>query len=399
MRRDHTLLFSPGAIAGLDLKNRLVRSATWDPSILPRRALTPDVTGIYRRLALGGVGLIVTGGLPVINGETLQQPQPSYFDLRVDGIERLVEVTREAANGCKIVAQLETGHMPVMPSPYQGPVTGVIERVFTRLDVEKIIACFVEGVVSIWRDGFDGVQLHAAHGGLLCSFLSPLTNRREDEYGGSIENRARLLAEIISRARVTVGRFPILVKLNATDYLPGGTGQENFPAMARAVAAAGVDALEISGGMWDCLARPAAELGFPPVPSPEAHTMLNRPGTQSYFYPFAVGLNAGVPVILVGGNRDADRLEALLHERQVDFIALSRPLICEPDLPARWQAGRGPSAAECISCNACLYDMYIHPGRAEPGLVRCVYREDLELYRESQPWLDTWVAKNVHRAG
>lgn len=110
--------------------------------------------------------------------------------------------------------------------------------------------------------GFDGVQLHAAHGGLLICFLSPYTNRRIDEYGGSVEKRVRIVREIISEAKEEVGDFPILIKMNCTDYVEGGLDLDTFPALAKEIENSGVDALEVSGGMWDCLVRSEEELGF-----------------------------------------------------------------------------------------------------------------------------------------
>jgi 2,4-dienoyl-CoA reductase-like NADH-dependent reductase (Old Yellow Enzyme family) len=242
--------------------------------------------------------------------------------------------------------------------------------------------------------GFDGVQLHAAHGSLLSCFLSPYTNRREDEYGGSVQNRVRIVHDIVHGARRTVGDWPILIKVNCTDYLVGGLDIEAFPAQAREVARAGVDAIEVSGGMWDCLARSAEELGFRPVPAPESHTRIHRPDQQSYFLKFAERLDVDVPVILVGGNRDVERLERIVRRGAVDLIALCRPLINEPDLPRRWLEGRGSSGTDCISCNSCIHDLIVHPGRPEPGVVRCVFKHDPQHHRLAQQWLSSWVAEN-----
>jgi 2,4-dienoyl-CoA reductase-like NADH-dependent reductase (Old Yellow Enzyme family) len=258
-------------------------------------------------------------------------------------------------------------------------------------ETHAITAAFVAAAVDLQAAGFDGVQLHAAHGGLLSAFLSPYTNRRQDVYGGPVENRVRIVREIITAIRARVGDFPVLIKLNGTDYLPGGVDAASFPALAAEVARAGVDAIEVSGGMWECLVRTEAELGFRPVPSPESHTRLRKAGSQSYFLPCAAQLHLGLPVILVGGNRDVERLEEIVRQGQADFIALSRPLIREPDLPNRWREGRGSRLAACVSCNSCLFDMYVHPGRPEPGVVRCVCRADKELHRQAQQWLAGWV--------
>jgi 2,4-dienoyl-CoA reductase-like NADH-dependent reductase (Old Yellow Enzyme family) len=397
--RDDYLLFSPTEVCGLALPNRLVRSATWDPSVLVARRVTDEALDLYRELAVGGVGMIISGGFPVFEqrmapDEEGQGQVRTYADLRVGGLARLVDVVRRAGTGCGFVAQLEGGDVAAGPSDISSPY-GVKTRPLAAEEIELIVECFVEAIVEMKAAGFDGVQLHAAHGGLLSRFLSPYTNRRDDAYGGSVRNRVRVVREIVSRARGVVGGFPILIKMNGTDYTEGGIDIESFPALAREIERAGIDSIEVSGGMWDCLARPEEALGFRPVPSPESHTRIHSPERQSYFLPYAERLDLSIPVILVGGNRDVDRLEQILQQGHVGLIALCRPLISEPDLPNRWLEGRGSSSTDCISCNACIHDMFVHPGRETPGLVRCVFKEDREQYKAAQAWLATWVEENV----
>lgn len=393
MDRSQYKLFSPGSISHLVIPNHLVRSATWDPSILNSRQMTEGVLDIYRRLALGGVGLIISGGFPVyrecLPGED-GSPVWGYADLRIHGLEKMPQVVRQASPACKIIAQLETGYSTAGPSSVHSPLSKDPVRELSLQEIEHIVNWFVLGVVDMRASGFDGVQLHAAHGSLLSRFLSPHTNHRQDEYGGSPHNRVEIIREVVARARQRVGDFPILIKMNGTDYLEDGTGMESFPALAGEVARAGVDAIEISGGMWECLLRPEDELGFRAVPTPEAHTHIRRPEQQSYFLPYAGQLDLPVPIILVGGNRDVERLEAILQGSKVDFIALSRPLICEPDLPNRWRAGIGGRLPECVSCNSCIYVMNIHPGQPEPGLVTCVCKTDKRLHHLGQKWLAGW---------
>jgi 2,4-dienoyl-CoA reductase-like NADH-dependent reductase (Old Yellow Enzyme family) len=267
-------------------------------------------------------------------------------------------------------------------------------RPLTTAEVHRLVDCFVDAILWMKEEGFDGVQLHAAHGGLLSQFLSPYTNRRDDAYGGSIKNRARFVTQIVSRAKEKIGDFPVLIKMNATDYVEGGIDAETFPALAKEIAASGVDAIEISGGMWDCLARSEEELGFRPVPAPESHTRIKSPEKQSYFLKYAQGLDLDVPVILAGGNRDVERLEQIVRQGKVDFVGLCRPLISEPSLPKRWLEGQGGSGTGCISCNSCIYDMIVHPGREEPGLVACVFKQDREKHKAAQKWLASWVEEN-----
>jgi 2,4-dienoyl-CoA reductase-like NADH-dependent reductase (Old Yellow Enzyme family) len=398
-RHDYRV-FSAGKIGNLTLPNRLVRSATWDPSIIVRRRMTDEVLSLYRELATGGVGMIITGGFPVLEEENPDGEEPGertcpYDDIHIEGIDRMVDAVHSSGTDCRIVAQLEVGYLGAGPSAIPSPFLDAMIRPLSTDEIRMIVDCFVEATLRMKAYGFDGVQLHAAHGGLLSGFLSPYTNRRNDAYGGSVKNRVRIVRELVSQARNKVGDFPILIKMNSTDYVEGGIDIDTFPELAVEIESAGIDAIEISGGMWDCLVRSEEELGFRPVPAPESHTRINRPDRQSYFLKYAESLDLDTPVILVGGNRDIERLEEIVRQGMVDFIALCRPLISEPDLPNRWLDGRGSNTTDCISCNSCIYAMIVHPGRPEPGVVTCVFKHDKQQHKMAQEWLASWVEKNV----
>ena len=166
MRRNEYKLFSAGKIGNLTLPNRLVRSATWDPSIIISRQMSDEVLDLYRELALGGVGMIITGGFPVVEGEMLARAKaPSYDDLHVDGIERMAAVVHSAGGGCQIVAQLEVGYLGAGPSDVASPFLEERIRPLSLEEIRKIVGCFVEGIARMKACGFDGVQLHAAHTG------------------------------------------------------------------------------------------------------------------------------------------------------------------------------------------------------------------------------------------
>ena len=399
MTRTHYILFSEGRIGGLTLKNRLVRSATWDPCILRERRMTAEVVDTYRELAIGGVGLIITGDFSAVPAGLLDETvvtgaQFSYEDVRIEGFARLPRTVHAAAPGCKIVAQISGDLHGAAPSAIPSPYTTEWPRPLSQPEIGAIAGCFVETIAGLQEEGFDGVQLHAAHGGLLSQFLSPYSNRRQDRYGGSISNRARIVREIVAGARERVGDFPLLIKMNGTDYLPGGIDSAGFPALAAEMEEAGFDAIEVSGGMWDCLVRSEEELGFRPVPSAEAHTRIGRPDRQSYFLRYAEQLDLSIPVILVGGNRDVERLEEIVGQGKADFIAMCRPFISEPDLPQRWLAGQGSSGTDCISCNGCLYDMWTSLERGDPWVASCLFKSDRPRVREAQRWLSTWVEEN-----
>jgi 2,4-dienoyl-CoA reductase-like NADH-dependent reductase (Old Yellow Enzyme family) len=368
--------------------------------ILGKRRMTNQVLDLYRRVASGGVALIITGDFSVVPKGMLEETRTatarySYGDVRIEGFEKLVDAVRGAAPHCRIVAQLSGEYPGLGPSDVPSPFTAGRPRPLSSGQVQSIIGCFVESIAGVREEGFDGVQLHAAHGGLLSRFLSPYANRRNDKYGGSAENRARIIREIVSGARSRVGDFPIMIKMNCTDYLEGGIGIDSFPELATEIEKSGIDAIEVSGGMRDCLIRTEEELGFRPVPAPESHTRIKNSDKQSYFLKYAERLQVDIPVILVGGNRDIESLERLVRQGKVEFVALCRPLISEPDLPNRWLEGRGSSGTDCISCNSCIYHMRIHLERGEPEVVTCLLKHDRRQVREAQQWLSSWVKRNT----
>jgi len=400
VKRSHYRVFFEGRIGSLTLPNRLVRSATWDPSILHQRRMNKEVLSLYRQVAEGGVGLIITGDFSVIPKGLLDESESgirkmSYADVRIEGFADLAEEVHTSAPGCKILAQISGEYPGVGPSNIPSPFSRTKLKPLSTEQIRAMVDCFIQVIAGVQQDGFDGVQLHAAHGGLLSRFLSQYTNRREDQYGGSSENRARIIRDIVVGARGIVGDFPILIKMNCTDYVEGGTDIDTFPDLAQAIEDAGVDAIEISGGMWDCLVRSEDELGFRPVPAPESHTRIKSPENQSYFLKFAEKLKLDIPLILVGGNRDIERLEEIIGERKVDFFALCRPLISEPNLPRRWLEGRGSSGTDCTSCNACIYDMWTHLEEEKPWVATCLVKHHKKKLKIAEEWLSSWARKHV----
>jgi 2,4-dienoyl-CoA reductase-like NADH-dependent reductase (Old Yellow Enzyme family) len=400
MQRKNYNIFSNGKIGNLILPNRLVRSATWDPWILYDRSMKDEVVNLYEEVAAGGVGLIITGDFSVVpkgifNGENINNFTITYEKTNIKGFDRLAKVVHKKSLECKIFAQLSSGYKNYAPSDVPSPFRMSSLHPFTEKQVEVLIECHIQAIAGIKKDGFDGVQLHAAHGSTLSRFLSPFMNRRNDKFGGSLEKRTRILKEIVTGARKVVGDFPIIIKVNCTDYLKGGTDIDNFPALAKEIENAGFDAIEISGGFWDCLSRSKEELGFYPAPAPESHTRISHPDKQSYFLPFAEKLNLNIPVILVGGNRDIERLERIINESTVDFIALCRPLISEPDLPKRWLEGRGGSGTDCISCNACIFEMRAKVSKGKPWKATCLVKHDKERVKIAHRWLSSWVKNNT----
>jgi len=334
-------VLAKGRIGTLDVANRLVRSATAE-NAWRESEMTEEGLGLYRGLAAGGVGLVITGYMGVTrDGRASDTMTLISEDRFVPGLRRIAAVVHETRKDCKVVAQL--GHVglqttvsePVGPTTTAWPKLKAKPRALTAEEVEGIVASFAQAARRAREAGFDGVQLHGAHGYLLSAFLSPFTNTRTDRYGGSLEKRVTVIREIVDQARPLVGPdFPILIKVNGDDFVAGGTDIESFPQLASAIEKAGVQAVEVSGN------------------SPVRENV--GPDEQSYFLKYAQKLRLGVPVILTGGNRSLERLEKIAEAGIPAFFGLARPLLREPDLPARWREGRGAPEATCISCNRCI---------------------------------------------
>ena len=360
--------FQTGKIGKLEIKNRLVRSATFEYMGTETGEVNDALVRLYRNLAEGGVGLIITG-FASVHPEAYCHPQQMrvHDDCYIEGLQRIPDAVHELDNGCRIILQLNhTGRQQISPELADWTVapSAVYDELFQRTpreltpqEIEEIIDCFAESIRRAKDARFDGVQLHAAHGWLLSTFLSPRTNKRTDAYGGSTENRVRILDEIFKRARSMVGEaFPILVKLSSEDYLPGGINLEEGKRVAERLSKIGFSALEISGGMWESMTRDEKELGWKPVPIPEARVDIKTKDQEAYFWANAREIRKVVeaPIILVGGLRSLEIVEKVLGEGSVDFCSMARPFIREPDFPSKWLAGEGKGETQCISCNRCM---------------------------------------------
>jgi 2,4-dienoyl-CoA reductase-like NADH-dependent reductase (Old Yellow Enzyme family) len=245
----------------------------------------------------------------------------------------------------------------VAPSSILESVRNILPREMTIAEIEETIEAFARAAVRAQEAGFDAVQLHAAHGYLLSEFLSPYTNKRTDEYGGSTEKRFKIIEAIYKRIVGKVGKdFPILIKMNADDFLEGGINLAESKKIAERLSSMGIAAVETSGGMWEVINRSKEELGWQPVVLIEARIDIKSRDQEAYHLQYAREIRKviKVPLILVGGIRSLDVIDKILAEGNADFIALCRPLIRQPDLPSRWLKGTGPLTARCISCNGCV---------------------------------------------
>ncbi|MBM3792382.1 MAG: NADH:flavin oxidoreductase [Acidobacteria bacterium] len=340
--RDSRLLFSEGRIGSLSLKNRLVRSATAENAWRDNE-ISEEGIELYRNLAEGGVGLIITGYMAVMHAGRSSDLQTRIDDDRfIEKLRRIPAAVHGAVTGCKVVAQIaHTGMQaqvtePVGPTETPWPGARARPRALTTQEAREIVASFAQAARRAREAGFDGVQLHGAHRYLLSSFLSPHTNTRTDRYGGSSERRAAVVREIVAQARQFVGPdFPILMKMDCDDGAAGGIDILSFPPLASEIEKAGIQAIEVSGN------NPIRE-------------NISGSAEQSYFLKYAQKLTLKIPVIVTGGNRSVERLEQIATAGEPQFFGFARPLIREPALPSRWREGRGSPEAACISCNRCI---------------------------------------------
>ena len=253
------------------------------------------------------------------------------------------------------------GRQPLAPSAIKVDQFPETPAELTSEEIQEIINAFGEGARRAKEWDFDAVELHGAHGYLINQFLSPLTNRRTDEYGGSIENRSRFLIEVYKKIRETVGNnYPVLIKLNASDNLEGGLAIEDAIYAARQLSKLGIDAIEVSAG------TPASGEKTP------ARQKINKPDKEAYHLDFAKQVKSAVscPVMVVGGIRSYEVAEKAVAEAGLDYISMARPLIREPNLPNRWRNG-SKSPATCISCNGCF-----GPGIKEGGIYCIVEKKE-----------------------
>lgn len=346
-------LFEGSRIKGLSLANRFVRSATWEGMADADGSCTKKLTDLMVQLAEGGVGLIISGHTCVSPGG---EGGPRHLAIHDDRfIPALLEMTTAVHRaGGKLVMQIAhagcqsnkawTGQQAMGPSVFMGE-KGHLCREMTHEDIRTVVDAFGQAALRARKAGCDGVQIHAAHGYLLSEFLSPYFNKREDGYGGSTENRARIVREVLQNIRGRVGAdFPVMIKLNSSDFLEGGQDIAGMLATASLLEKDEIDAIELSGG--------TAFSG--------KNLPIRRPSTQSeedeVFYLEAARRykeKMGVPLMLVGGIRSLSVAERLVRDNLADYVSLSRPLIREPNLINRWKSG-DTRKSECQSDNLCF---------------------------------------------
>lgn len=365
-------LFDQTTINGMIMRNRLVRSATWEGMCEADGRPTEKLAHWYRDLARGGVGLIITGYSFVRpDGKQL----PGKMGIHTDDFAREMKALTKAVHDQqgKICIQLvhaggqtdaATAHcQPLAPSAVQVEQFPELPQEMSKKDIAEIVVAFADAARRAKTFGFDAIQLHGAHGYLINQFLSPLTNKRTDEYGGSIEKRCQFLLEVYHAVRETVGEdFPVLIKLNGSDFVEGGLSIEDAVYAATMLDNAGIDAIEVSGGT-------SASGDKTPV-----RIKIEKPEQEAYNLSLAKQIKKATncPVMVVGGFRSYEVAEKSVKDEGIDYISMARPFIREPDLAQRWSQG-DPSPAKCISCNGCF-----QPGLKEGGIYCVIEAKEKE---------------------
>ena len=348
-----SILFEPTKINGMSLSNRFVRSATWEGMAAADGTCTDRLSDFLVRLADGGVGLIIIGHSYVSREGQAGPWQLGIHDPAAQpGLTRLTEAIHR--HGGKVAAQLAhagayadtslSGVDAIAPTvPAAGGRTRC--REMEPEEIARVVRAFADAAARAKSSGFDAVQIHAAHGYLLSEFLSPAFNRRTDQYGGPLANRGRIVVEVVRGIRQAVGLdYPVLIKINSEDFIEGGFSIDEMLELSVVLERAGIDAIELSGGTGSKASK------YSPV---RIGPISNE--NEGYYRDAARRLKQQitVPLILVGGIRSSEVAERLVANGTADYIALSRPLICEPDLVLRWKNGDKAKSA-CLSDNRCF---------------------------------------------
>jgi len=350
------LLFQPLTIASLELPNRVLMTTVKLGYGTPQGEVTERHIAFYVRRAEGGVGLITTEPLYIHpNGRELPTQLGVHDDGLVDGLRRLTEAVHAA--GGRMMAHINHAGRAANPklvpegervsaSDVLCPANQVLPRALTLEEIPTYVNYFARAAGRVRAAEFDAIEVPFSHGYLIHQFLSPHTNRRDDEYGGSFENRLRFGREVIAAVREAVGEdFPIIVRMNAQDYVEGGLTIEDAEELAFALEEIGVDALSITSGTM-CESVPYC---LYPTGTPRAHLL-----------PMAARIRqrVSIPVAVAGRIRTPDVAREALALGQADWIGLGRPFLADPDWVRKTEAGDEEAILYCAACHqGCLAEL------------------------------------------
>ena len=352
------ILLTPARIGPVEIKNRIVMPPMTTRTADDEGFVTEDCIAYYLARVQGGTGLItVEMASPEKAGRHRRREIGIYDDRFIPGLKRLVDAIHRG--GAKASIQLGhagghtridiCGETPIAPSAIPHPVyettfETIVPREMTKARIEETIAAHATAALRARTAGFDCVEIHAAHGYLISQFHAPFENRRNDEYGGALENRARFGLEVLRAVKSAAPDIAIVYRLSVEDFFPGGLPFSEGRQIAIWAAAAGADALHVTAGHYR--SRPSAQIVLPPMNFSDA-TFLD--------YAADVKKRVSVPVIAVGRLGDPAAAERAVSQGKTDFIALGRTLIAEP----QWveKVRRGEPIRRCLSCNTCINEM------------------------------------------
>jgi len=343
-------LFSPIDINRMELKNRIVMTAM-HLGYTPEGKVTDRLINFYALRAKGGVGLIIVGGCPIDEYGGMSSMICIHDDTYIPGLKKLVNAVK--GNGAKIAAQLYQagrythsamigGRKPFSASAVRSRLTGETPRALDLEEIPGVQDRFAEAAERAKKAGFDAVEVLGSAGYLISQFLSPVTNKREDRYGGPLENRMRFGVEVVEKVREAVGPdYPILMRLAGNDFMEGGCTNHEAGIFAEALERAGVDLFNITGG-WHETRVPQLTMNVP---------------RRAYVY-LARGIKSRVSKPVLASNRinDPEVAEEILRNGEADMVTMARGLLTDPDLPRKAKEGKTHLIYHCIACNQGCFD-------------------------------------------
>lgn len=374
-------LFAPVNIGSLKLKNRIVM-APIGLGFFINGFVSDRVKNFYAARAKGGVGLIITGGSlisvpPNLNSAFVSRHCCFYDDKFIPGWKAVIDTVHKY--GTKIGIQLfhpgrqvtlsQWGSQPVSSSPIPCSVCKTVPRELTVGEIQELVELYAKAAKRAKDAGFDLVEVHGAHGYLVTQFLSPYMNKRADEYGGSVEGRARFAVEIIWRIKEKVGvDFPVSIRYNGHDYIEGGSTLEDAKAIASLLVEAGVDAIHTSAAVYG---------SYPPtVP------MIEPEGCYVHL---AEGIKqtVNVPVIAAGKIKNPFMAEEIIRDGKADLISMARTLVADAEWPSKAARGETEKIRKCLSCNQGCLDLIMELNiKGTPNSLTCLLNP--EAGRESE---------------
>ncbi|HYB21928.1 MAG TPA: FAD-dependent oxidoreductase [Thermodesulfobacteriota bacterium] len=340
-------LFSPLSIGSMHLKNRIAMAPMATHFADESGAVTSRLIDYYAERARGGAGLILLeSGYIHPSGRGGIRRLGLHEDRLIPGLKELVKQVH--LRGAKISTQLHhagrqinalalNGIFPVSCSSIAPAMEGIVPRALKIAEIEELVEAFGQGAWRSVKAGFDAILIHGAHGYLIHQFLSPCSNTRKDRYGGTFLNRLRFLREIIQRCRKTVGKdFPIMVRISAAEFIPGGLTVKDGQKIARHLESWGIDAIHVSGGTHE-----TQEMELQPMALPRGCLVSLAE---------AIKKAVSIPVATVGRIVDPRMAEEVLRKGKADLITMGRALLADPDFPRKAQKGKVEDIRPCIAC-------------------------------------------------